>query len=308
MSPKKVLYVSPVPQQSNPALDAIASSLQSTFDESQLDMRVVFGDFRHGPQSQSLPGQIESAVAAGVAAILIYMVDPEAGRREVFAARKAGIPVFTIARPRYPVNASLSHPGFNQGVFMMDFLTSQLPEGAGVGIIGGPQALTDLEEVAGMCFSLQRSHCRLLNDPEQAEYANTTDDRAGGRVAARALLERFPEAQGLAPYNDETMLGLLDHLEEIDRVGQLRIVSRNGSPAAVKAVREGRTTGTWDLDAPAIGRHTAELVIRHLQQRQSYEDHAAMLPAGRMITRDNVDSWVPWEERVRREPLRIGLE
>ena len=149
---------------------------------------------------------------------------------------------------------------------------------------------------------------RLLNDPALPEYANLTDDRAGARAPARTLLERHPEVQGIAPYNDETMLGLLDHLDEIGRTGQYKIVSRNGSPAAVEAVRKGRTTGTWDLDAPGVGRHAAELVIRHLQGAQHYEDHAAMLAAGRLITRANVDTWVPWEERVRRQPLTIGLE
>jgi len=234
-------------------------------------------------------------------------MDPEAGRAEAGELRRAGIPLFSIARPRYRLSASLSHPGFNQGVFMMDYLTSLLPAGSGVGIIGGPRALTDTEEVMGLLFSLQRSHCQQRNDPFLEEYSNLTDDAAGARRPIRLLLERFPDTRGLAPYNDETMLGVVDYLEEMGRAGELKIVSRNGTPAAIRAVRDGKTTGTWDLDAPGVGQRMAELVSRHLRGVELYEDYAAMSPAGRMITAENLQTWKPWEERVRVTPLENGL-
>jgi len=304
---KKILYISPMPLASNPALDSIAYGIQSACHEVGMDLRVALHDVRTVSPSESLPGQVRAAIGAKVDAIIFYVVDPEAGRMAVQEARQAGIAVFSIARPKYAVNASLSYPGFNQGVFMMDYLTSQLAPGSAVGIIGGPQALTDAEEVAGLVFSLQRSHCKLVNDPFRPEYSNLTDNRGGAWGPIRLLLERHPEVQGLAPYNDETMLGIVAYLDEIGRTGDLKIVSRNGTPEAVEAVRKGKTLATWDLDPPGVGRSVAELVIQHLQGTRCYDDYAAMSPAGRMITSVNVETWRPWDERVSQTALAIGL-
>jgi ABC-type sugar transport system substrate-binding protein len=295
---KTVLYVSPLPFGSNPAVDSITAGLQFALQNDSMKLRVVFDDVRTTKPADSLPKHLSGAITSKVDAIIFYVVDPEAGRSEVKAARAAGIPVFSIARPRFPVNASLSYPGFNQGVFMMDYLSSLLPAGSGVGVIGGPHALTDSEEVAGLVFSAQRSHCKLVNDPLLPEYSNLTDNVSGARAPAKLLLERYPDVKGLAPYNDETMLGLVEYLSEIGRTGELKIVSRNGTPAAVQAIREGKTTGTWDLDPPSVGMRIAALASEHLRGAQLYDDFAAMSSAGRMITIENLHTWRPWEERV----------
>ena len=307
MASKTLLYISPMPQASNPAIDSIAYGIQAGCHESSMELRIVFDDAGRISPRESLPTYVNAAIAARVAAIIFYVVDPEAGRMEVQEARRAGIAVFSIARPTYPVNASLSYPGFNQGVFMMDYLTSLLAPGSGVGVIGGPRALTDAEEIAGLVFSLRRSHCALVNDPTLAEYSNLTDNMSGARAPIELLLRKYPQVKGLAPYNDETMLGVIDYLDEIGRAGELKIVSRNGTPAAVKAVREGRTTGTWDLDPPAVGMSVAKLATDHLRGTVLYDDYAAMSPAGRMITAANLQSWQPWEQRVRMTPFSVGL-
>jgi len=307
MSSKTLLYISPLPLASNPAIDSIAYGIQSVCHESSLELRVLFDDARAVNPRESLPIYINAAIAARVDAVMFYVVDPEAARAEVQEARRAGIAVFSIARPKYPVNASLSYPGFNQGVCMMDYLTALLPPGSGVGIIGGPRALTDAEEVAGLMFSVSRSHCCLVNDPQLPEYSNLTDNIAGARAPIERLLEHSPHIKGLAPYNDETMLGVIDYLQSIGRAGELKIVSRNGTPEAVKAVREGRSTGTWDLDPPGVGIRAAKLVSEHLQGTVFYDDYAAMSPAGRMICAANSHSWQPWEQRVPMTPLPIGL-
>jgi ABC-type sugar transport system substrate-binding protein len=272
-----------------------------------MDLCVIFDDARTHSPKESLPRHIDAAVAARVDAIIFYVVDPDAALMNVRAAREAGIAVFSIARPTYPVNASLSYPGFSQGVFMMDYLTSLLPAGSVIGIIGGPRALTDAEEVAGLVFSVRRSRCCLVNDPHLSEYSNLTDNVDGAWAPAKLLLERFPDVKGLAPYNDETMLGTIDYLDVIGRTGEIKIVSRNGTPEAVNAVRAGKTTGTWDLDPPGVGKSIARLVIDHLRGSALYDDFAAMSPAGRMITAANLQSWQPWERRVRMTPFTLGL-
>ena len=121
------------------------------------------------------------------------------------------------------------------------------------------------------------------------------------------VLAEFPHIDGLIPYNDETMHGALACLEEKRRAHEVKIVCRNGSPGAVDAVRGGRIAGTWDLDASGIGTTLGEVIVRQLTNQQRFEEYLVMSPVGRMVTLANVDTWRPWSERVRWNPLSVGL-
>jgi ABC-type sugar transport system substrate-binding protein len=303
----RVLYINPLALGGNPAIDAIAYGLQHALHAVGIELRVLFADFTEPHYRRQYEEAIEAGVAAGVDAIAIYVIDPSTFGGPVAQARAAGIPVFTFVRPHYAVNASVVYPNFNHGVFMAEYLVSLLPAGSGVAVIGGPHSIDDAEEVAGLLFALKRSHCRVLNDPEDDRYCNIMDIAAGAREPTLRLLAEFPRIDGLIPYNDETMLGALACLEEAGRATEMTIVCRNGSPAAVEAVRQGKIAGTWDLDASGIGTTLGDLIVRQLKDGEKLEGFMAMSPVGRMITQANLDTWRPWSERVQWLPLQIGL-
>lgn len=306
---KRVLYVNPIHLDANPAIDALAYGLQSVLHAADIRMPVLFADFREPDMRKKYEAAIEEGIRAQVEGIVIYALNPTLFGEAVAKARSAGIPVFSFVRPRYAVNAAVVYPNFNHGVFMAEYLASVLPADSGVGVIGGPDTVDDAEEVAGLVYALKRSQCRLLNDPEDKGYCNVQDVSEGARAPTLRLLENVPQSQlqGLIPYNDETMLGCLSTLEETGRLGDLKIVSRNGSPQAVEMVRTGKTLGTWDLDASGIGTTLGGLVVRHLVGGEVLEEYLSMSPVGRMITQDNIESWKPWSERVDCTPLSVGL-
>lgn len=304
---KRVLYVNPIQLDANPAIDAIAYGLQHVLRGAGIELRVLFADFREPGYRHRYQAAIEEGIAARVAGMVIYVINPSLFGDAVATARAAGIPVFTFVRPQYPVNASVAYPNFNHGVFMAEYLASLLPADSGVCVIGGPNSVDDSEEVAGLVFALKRSHCRLLNDPEDPRYCNVTDVAAGAREPTLRILEEFPHIDGLVPYNDETMLGALECVEAAGRAKEMKIICRNGSPHAVEMVRASRIAGTWDLDASGIGTTLGELVVRHLVAGEILEEFVTMSPVGRMITPANIDSWRPWSERVEWTPLSIGL-
>lgn len=303
----RVLYVNPLELDANPAIDAIAYGLQHALTPAGVELVVLFADFRKPAFGRRYREAIERGVEAGVDGIVIYTLNPEAFGDSVASARAAGIPVFSFVRPNFPVDAAVVYPNFNHGTLMAEFLVSRLPEGAGVAVIGGPDTVDDSEEVAGLVFALRRSHCRLLNDPEKPEYCNQEDVPAGGQAPAERILAEFPDLAGLVPYNDATMLGALPVVEQAGRLGDLEIVSRNGSPDAVAAVTAGKIAGTWDLDASGIGVTLGALVGRQLAGGELLDGLLAMSPVGRMVTRENAASWRPWSKRVDWAPLREGL-
>lgn len=303
----RVLYVNPMEGEVNPAIDAIAHGLQHALAEAGHELRMLTADFRSPDCMAQTAAAIGSGAEAGVDAIAYYALDPANPREAVAAARDRGVPVFSFVRPLFPVNGAVLYPNFNHGVLMGEWLAERLPEGARVGIIGGPDTPDDAEEVLGLAHAFTRLGVAVANDATDPQWCNLTDVASGGQEVAARLLDAEPDLTALVPYNDESMLGAAAVLEERGLIGQVRMISRNGSPEAVEKVRAGVCDGTWDLDAPGIGTALGEVIARHLAG-DLLEGHLAMSPVGQMVCRDNLDAWRPWSERVRYVPFVYGLE
>jgi ABC-type sugar transport system substrate-binding protein len=300
-----VLYISPLDYGSNASVDAMCHSLDTTLTQAGIELKVAYADFRTDGWVGRTEQLIDEAVADQISAILLYALDPDEPAGAVARARRHGVPVITFERPRFDVDASVVLPNFNHGLYIAEFLAGLVPSGGRVGVIGGPGTADDDELVLGIIRGLTLSGLELVNEPMDPRYRNLTDDRAGGRGRTRVLLGDFAALDGLIPYNDESALGALDALAETDRRGEIRTVSRNGTPSAVRLVKQGLHDGTWDLDTLEIGHAAAELVIKAVVGGEELGGRCIASPIGQMISAERAARWVPWEERVAFAPLRI---
>jgi len=103
------------------------------------------------------------------------------------------------------------------------------------------------------------------------------------------------------------MLGAVEALQEAGRLGEVKMVSRNGTPKAVQLVREGTHHGTWDLDIPGIGQTVGDLVVRRLVDAEDLDGVCVASPIGRMIGPEQAQAWVPWRERIPYNALQEGV-
>ena len=304
----RVLYVSPMEYGANVAVDAVGQGLQSRLAEDGIELRVICADFR----DKDWPGTADAAMLAGVEAvvdaIVVWVVTPDSPAAGAAAAIRQGIPVVTLERPHFPVSASMAYPNFNHGVYMAEHLATLLPSGADVAVIGGPGSVDDDELILGLQRGLHLTGLHLVNDPEDPRYRNVSDVAEGGRLKALNVLADFPRLDGLVPYNDETMLGAVEALRETGRLGEVAMVSRNGTPAAVQAVRDGLSAGTWDVDVTGNGRLLGDLVVRAVVNGEDLDGLCVAGPIGHMITPERTAVWKPWESRVPYQPFRQGLD
>lgn len=304
----RVLYVNVLPYGAHPGIDALAHGLDHRLRQARIELRTLTTDVREANWVEKQTLAIQYGIDARVDGIVVYILDPLQPAQAVTAARSRGIPVFTLERPRYPVNASLVYPNFNHGVYMAEHLASLLPPQAEVAVIGGPEVIDDIELVLGIVHGVQHSGLKLVNDPFVDRYRNREDVQAGGREAARRVLADFAHLDGLIPFNDETMLGTLEAIDEAGRAGEMKLVSRNGSPKAVEAVVAGRSHGTWDIEITEIGAAVGNLVTRMLVGGEDLQGELAIAPVGRMITADNAHTYRPWSARVPYVLLHEGLD
>ena len=302
-----VLYVSPMPYGANAAVDATCHGLDNALAEAGVELRLLYADFADPGWPDLAAEAVDAGVAAGVEAIVLWIVDPAVPSGAVGRARAAGIPVVTLERPQFPVDASVVYPNFNHGVYMSEYLATLLPPKARVAVVGGPDVVDDIELMLGLLHGLDAAGLTRVNDPEEPRYKNTTDVASGGKEKTANILADFASLDGLIPFNDETLLGAVEALREAGRLGEVKMVSRNGTPAAVELIRAGVHHGTWDIDGPGIGATAAGLVLRALRG-ENLDGFCVASPIGTMITAERAKTWVPWDQRLARRPLRVGLD
>jgi ABC-type sugar transport system substrate-binding protein len=301
-----VLYVSPMPHGANAAVDATCHGLDSALAEAGVELRLLYADFADPGWHDLAAEAVDAGIAAGVEAIVLWIVDPAVPSAAVGRARAAGIPVVTLERPQFPVDASVVYPNFNHGVYMSEYLATLLPPKARVAVVGGPDVVDDIELMLGLLHGLDAAGLTRVNDPEDPRYKNTTDVASGGKEKTANILADFASLDGLIPFNDETLLGAVEALREAGRLGEVKMVSRNGTPAAVELIRAGVHHGTWDIDGPGIGATAAGLVLRAIGG-ENLDGFCVASPIGTMITAERAKTWVPWDQRLARRPLRVGL-
>ena len=292
----RALYVSPMVYGANQAVDAISHGLEAELDAHGIEMRVAYADFDEPDWKEQADRAVRAGADAGYDAIVVWVIDPDVPADAVAYARSKGVRVVSFERPRYPVEASVVYPNFNQGVYMMEYLATLLPPAGRVAVVGGPDVIDDIELLAGIRHGLDSAGLVRVNDPEDPRYKNTTDVASGGREKTANLLADFAQLDGLVPFNDETMLGAVEALREAGRLGEVKMVSRNGTPAAVHLIKAGIHHGTWDIDPPGIGQAVASLVIR--SATEDLDGLCVSSPVGRMITPERAAAWIPWRERI----------
>jgi ABC-type sugar transport system substrate-binding protein len=298
----RVLYVNPMTYGANAAVDAICHGLESGLAAAGAQMRVAYADFAAPDWRELADRAVRAGADAGYDAIVVWVIDPAVPADAVAYARATGARVVSFERPRYPVEASVVYPNFNQGVYMMEYLADLLPPGARVAVVGGPDVIDDIELLAGIRHGLNSTGLVTVNDPEDPRYKNTSDVASGGQEKTANLLADFRALDGLVPFNDETMLGAVQALRDAGRLGEVKMVSRNGTPSAVQLVKDGIHHGTWDIDPPGIGQAVADLVLR--SAAEDLDGLCVSSPVGRMITPARAAAWIPWPDRIEYHNLK----
>ncbi|HEX8235267.1 MAG TPA: substrate-binding domain-containing protein [Abditibacteriaceae bacterium] len=280
----------------HPGMDALAFGLADELELMSCALRVR--PMRSGASiGQAQSGALHAALKARADAVVLFVLDPCEPAHAVEEALSRGVPVISVHKPAYLVAGAVLVPNFYHGVLLSQRLARALPSQARIAIIGGPQILDDEELVVGLIDGAKRSGLQLLNDPFEARFRNLADVRGAGREVAERILNELYPFDGLIVFNGETLHDVLDAVERRGLAGRFPIVSRNGSPAAVDAVKAGRTLATLDYGLPELGRAAGRLAVAALADR-SLTEQVDMPVVGTIIDEHNASEYSPWHERA----------
>ena len=236
---------------------------------------------------------IAQAIADKPAAILLIPAHETRLGESIRNINRAGIPLITlVGEPRE--GQWVCHVGSDDVRLTREVATkvlSRVPLGAKVAIMDGhPDSITTPKRHRGFLDALAR-----FPEAELVESVAGYFQSAPAREAALGLLDRHPRLDALLVANDLMAVGVLQALEETGR--ELLMVSVNGTPDAVAAIRQGRLVATASFNTLSFGCLAAEAAARFL--RGEPVPRRIDLPAD-IIDETNCAQWdKPYEARPR---------
>lgn len=114
----------------------------------------------------------------------------------------------------------------------------------------------------------------------------------GALPVMRDLLGRYPDLDAVFPINDPSALGAISALESAGKLGQVTVVTVDGSPAGIAAIVAGKLHSTSAQFPREIGRRAAETMYQALDGEAAPAD--VVVPV-QLITADNAAEFLQKE-------------
>ncbi len=144
-----------------------------------------------------------------------------------------------------------------------------------------------IDRVAGFQEEMKKFPEMKLLDTQEGK--GTTE---GARPVMRDLLGRFPDLDAVFPINDPSALGAVSAIESAGKLGQITVVTVDGSKEGVTAVKAGKIRSTSAQFPKEIGRIAAEKLYEHLEGKPVDKDIPVRVE---LITAENADAYLKQE-------------
>lgn len=209
----------------------LESTLQSEAAKHGFELLIASADFDLGKQS----AQVEDFIVRRVDAIILCPVDSRGIAPAIKKAQNAAIPVFTadIAAEEGEVVCHIASDNLAGGRMAAEYLAKLLNGRGKVALLTHPNVMSALDRVQGFKEAIAAF-------PEVKIVAEVSGEgvRDKAMPAAVDILQAHPELDGIFGINDDSALGALDALQQLQRT-EVVIVGYDGMPQALDAIRKG---------------------------------------------------------------------
>ncbi len=195
------------------------------------------------------------------ALIFINPVNWEGVKGSLLEAKRRGVPVIVVDAPVSDpelVVCQLASDNVEAGRLAAEALARVKPN-AKVVILHLSVNKACIDRVAGFTAEAAKHPGMKILDVQEGK--GTIE---GGRPVMRDLLGRFPDLDGVFPINDPSALGAISALESAGKLGQVTVVTVDGSKTAVAAIMAGKLHSTSAQFPREIGRLAAEKAYEYL--------------------------------------------
>lgn len=224
-------------------------------------------------------------VLQGVAGIFLNPVNWEGITGTLVQAKQKNIPVVVVDAPVKDADLILcevASDNVEAGRLAAQALAQVNPE-AKVVILHLSVNKACIDRVEGFKEELANYPGMTILDTQEGK--GTTE---GARPVMRDLLSRFPEVNAVFPINDPSALGAISAIESAGKLGQVTVVTVDGSREAIAAIRAGKLLSSSAQFPREIGRVSAQKLYEHLDGKPV--EKSVKIPV-KLVTIENADSF-----------------
>jgi ribose transport system substrate-binding protein len=229
---------------------------------------------------------ISDLIHQDAAAIFINPVNWEGIKGSLLQAKDKKIPCIVVDAPAKDMDLALctvASDNVEAGRLACRALAKVKPS-AKVVILHHSVNKACIDRVAGFKEEMAKHPGMTLLDTQEGK--GTTD---AARPVMKDLLGRFKELDAAFPINDPSALGCISALESVNRVGEVTVVTVDGSAEGVAAIKAGKLYSTSAQFPAEIGRVAAEKAYEGLAGKPVDQDIKIKVE---LITRENADSFL----------------
>jgi inositol transport system substrate-binding protein len=209
---------------------------------------------------------IENAITNKYDLIILQPNDSEAQKPYILKAVEAKIPII-LTNPRVPdaaimaVTNSVDADPYEQGAVVARLALSQIPQGAKVVVLRGPDGnLHSVERRRSweQEFFAKRPDVTIVG--EQSGHWNKDE----GMRYMEDWVQANPQIDAVVSMNDNMAMGALEAVKGNGKFNSLLVYGVDGDAAAALLIDEGRMTGTAFQNADELARKNMELASQIL--------------------------------------------
>ncbi len=224
----------------NPLYVSLKQGIETKGQELGLKTRVIFVE-NNDQLRQS--NAIQDLIMAKVDALLVSPVTVEGAVPSYEAAKKAGIPIISIARTIKRPDLETTYVGINQiedGRKIGEWLAKRL---------NGKGKVAMLKGVAGASYAMDlekgfKETIAKYPDIKIVAEVNSNSTKEEGLKRTENVLTANPELDAIYAVNDEMALGAVQATEAAGRLNKIIITGYGGTPPGLASVKEGKMAAT----------------------------------------------------------------
>ncbi|RKL67292.1 ribose ABC transporter ATP-binding protein [Salipaludibacillus neizhouensis] len=281
---KKLSIGLTVPTLGNPFFVAMSNGAEEVAENYDAEVMTVSAEHDLARQT----AQIEDFITRQVDVILLSPFDSSGIAGAVSQAVAAGIPVIALdGFAEGGINTVVMSDNVQAGRLAAEYLVEQIGEEGNIVIIDGPPVSAVTDRIQGFNEVLEK-----YPDIEIVAHQNGEGEREAALSVMEDVLTANDQIDAVFTINDEEAIGVQIAQEQAKREEEFFIVSVDGAPSAIDALKEGGSLAGTSAQFPGqMVIDGVDLALKILDGEQV--DEEVLIPT-EFITQENVDSYPGW--------------
>ena len=260
------------------------------FEAKKINPKVKIATVEHYQDSSRQSAEIDEFIAAAVDLIVLNPSDPIAIEAAIGRAHEAGIVVIAADSRTAGADVTVETNNVHAGAIACEYLVEKMGRKGKMLILSSAAATSTTDRAKG-CNEVVAKHADVKILPQNEDTMGTRD---GGLSVGAALLERFPQIDGVFAINDFSALGMAFAAKKSNRLN-FPITAVDGAPEAMQALKDPNMpqfVGTASQDPFLMGRLAVQAGAKILGGQKPDRDLVQM--DSKMVTRENVSEYKGW--------------